>query len=115
MFQVQIRLRPARAYRHTEVAIRMTLPRPLCRWELMELCETLRVRSASPVRVIVPAEAPADWLDAWCDVLAEAVAARIEVHFAPESRRGARQRRTRGAQLEVRFGEPRDMLRRQGP
>ncbi len=81
MSQVQVRLKPAWHQSHTGVTITMALPRRLDAWELLDLCEMLRVRSASRVRVVLPADASSEWLDGWSEVLAEAVAGRIEVQF----------------------------------
>jgi hypothetical protein len=81
----------------------MSLPRQLFAWELLDLCETLRARSSSTVRVVLSADAPSEWLDGWSEILAEAVIGRIEVQFASGRRRGKSV--TGEGQLEVRFGE----------
>jgi hypothetical protein len=78
----------------------MSLRQQLYAWELLDLCETLRARSASTVRVVLPAGGPSEWLDGWCSVLAEAVIGRIEVQFLAGAARRKKQADT--GQLEVR-------------
>jgi hypothetical protein len=106
MSHVRVRLNPTRDETETDVVITMSLPRPLQAWELMDLCETLRARSQSAVRVVLPAVAPSDWLDRWCEVLAEAVIGRIEVQFTASRkprRRAERRMSGESPQLEVEF------------
>jgi hypothetical protein len=87
MSRVRIALRQAWDANHTEVTVTMPLPRALAAWELMDLCEMLRARSHLPVRVVLPAEESSDWLDEWCQVLADAVTGRVEVQFTSSRRR----------------------------
>lgn len=105
MSLARVRLKPCWDESHTEVLIAMRLPRHLQSWELMDLCETLRARSSQTVRVVLPAEAPSDWLNGWCEVLAEAVVGRIEVQFTVDrrARKSVRVAAPEGTQLEVDF------------
>ncbi len=107
MRKVRMQLRPARAEAHTDVTISLRLARPLNGWELMELCDTLRTRSASPVRVALSADAPAAWLDQWSDALSEIVTERVEVQFVGKG--SPRRRASCAHQLDLL--EPSDVLR----
>lgn len=111
---VRVRLKPTWDESHTDVVITMSLPRQLAAWEVMDLCETLKARSTNTVRVVLPAVAPSDWLDGWCEVLADAVVGRIEVQFvaprAPRVRNGTVARES--TQLEVDFAGSRCERRR---
>lgn len=111
---VRVRLKPTWDESHTDVVITMSLPRQLAAWEVMDLCETLRARSTNTVRVVLPAVAPSDWLDGWCEVLGDAVVGRVEVQFVIP--RAPRMRNRTGApnntQLEVDFARGRSERKR---
>lgn len=90
MSRIRLRLAPSWDETHTQMSTSLALPRPLRPWELTDLTCLLRACSGHQIGVALPADAPCEWLDEWCDVLAGPVAGGLEVDFLPGHRRRKR-------------------------
>ena len=86
MGPARLRLATSWDAHHTLLTLRLSLPRPMQPWEVVDLCAGIRAWTGRRTRIVLPAEAPCDWLDDWSVVLAEAVDDDMEVEFAPDRR-----------------------------
>lgn len=100
MSPVKIRLTPSSQENHTELVISLPLRRHWTPLELQCFCDTLTAHSGRHVRFVLPAGGPSEWLDGWCDALADAASLRIEVQFA-SGRREVEARAACGRQRPV--------------
>jgi hypothetical protein len=81
MRPVRICLNPPSREMHTELELSLPLRRPWTSLELQQFSELITAYSGNPVRFVLPADSPREWLDPWCDALAEAASQRIEIQF----------------------------------
>ena len=91
MGPARLRLSPRWDAHHTDLTLRLSLPRSLHWWEVMDLCSGIRAWTGRRTRIVLPAEAPCEWLDDWGVVLAEADPDNVEVEFALDHRERRRQ------------------------
>jgi hypothetical protein len=90
MGPARLRLATSWDAHHTLMTLRLSLPRAMHPWEVMDLCAGIRAWTGRRTRIVLPAEAPCDWLDDWSLVLSEAVVGDLEVEFALDRRDGRR-------------------------
>src|SRR5205809_943226 len=81
MNPIRVHLKPASRWHHTDLAFTLPLRHHWTSLELQQFSELLTAWSGKPVRFVLPAGGPREWLDPWCDALAEAASMRIEVQF----------------------------------
>ena len=82
MGPARLRLAPRWDAHHTELTLRLSLPRSLHWWEVMDLSSGIRAWTGRRTRIVLPAAAPCDWLDDWGSALAETNSDNVEVEFA---------------------------------
>jgi len=89
MLPIRVRLEPTQDITHTTLRMTFDLAQPLTGWQLTELARLLRAWTRRRSRVVLPAEAPAEWFADWGEVLADA---EVEVEVAWPRRGGRRDR-----------------------
>jgi len=82
MGTARLRLAPRWDAHHTDLTLRLSLPRSMHWWEVMDLCSGIRAWTGRRTRIVLPAEAPCEWLDDWGAALSVTHLDNIEVEFA---------------------------------
>jgi hypothetical protein len=88
MTPVKVRLSPRHFPSHSQLTLRMELKRPLHGWELKDLTSSLRVWTGRQSLLVLPAEAPSDWVEEWSCSIDDVLDGTVGVQFVGARRDG---------------------------